>query len=51
MCPACPLYKAQEFDLRLEERVFFKVGVCVYNCLITYTPFPYPKLCPYPKPP
>jgi hypothetical protein len=23
----------------------------VYNCLITYTPFPYPKLCPYPKPP
>jgi hypothetical protein len=23
----------------------------VYNCLITYTPFLYPKLCPYPKPP
>ena len=23
---------------------------CVYNYIIIYTPFPYPKLCPYPKP-
>ena len=27
------------------------VGFCVYNCIIIHTPFPYPKLCPYPKPP
>ena len=24
--------------------------VCMYSCIVIYTPFPYPKLCPYPKP-
>ena len=27
-----------------------KINYCVYNYIIIYTPFPYPKLCPYPKP-
>ena len=30
--------------------VLVNLFTCVYNYIIIYTPFPYPKLCPYPKP-